>query len=282
MDLTVGFAGDYLKSHAKGGVTKEFNDLVMNDSHDILVLGSSRALHHYDTPFLSDTLDLAVYNAGHKGNGSVLAAGILEMALGHSSPRLIIYDVEPAYDIYEYDDDNDKRYLASLKPYYRVPEVGDIFRAVSKKEWVKVHSGLFRFNTSIITMTVDNIIGRAEPSKGFSPLSGALEGDGKALVDSNRPVDPVKLRFVEKMILTAKTAGVPVVFIASPKLGSEDSCEFEPVKRICGNYNVPFLDYYSSREFNSHKEWFYDPVHLNAAGARHFSEIIAKDIRTLL
>ena len=105
-DICVGFAGDYLQAHAKGGSTKEFNDLVKKDKHDILVLGSSRAHHHYDSPFLSDTLGLDVYNAGYNGNGVVLAYGILEMAIKNYKPKLVIFDVEPAFDINVYSEDN--------------------------------------------------------------------------------------------------------------------------------------------------------------------------------
>ena len=81
VDFVVGWAGDYLQTHAKGGDTKAINDLVKKDQHDILILGSSRAHHHYDTPFLSDTLNLDVYNAGYDGNGVILAYGILQMIL---------------------------------------------------------------------------------------------------------------------------------------------------------------------------------------------------------
>ncbi len=79
IDISVGLAGDYLVSHVKSGDAKRTNDLAMVDKHDVLILGSSRARHHYDTPFLSDTLGLDVYNAGYDGNGVVLAYGLLEM-----------------------------------------------------------------------------------------------------------------------------------------------------------------------------------------------------------
>lgn len=275
IDLAVGFAGDYMVQHARGGTTKEFNDLLMNDSHDILVLGSSRALHHYDTPFLSDTLGLDVYNAGHKGNGIILADGILEMVLRHSVPRLVVCDVEPAYDIYEYDDDHDRRYLSSLKPYWRFPEISRIFKDVSKKEWLKVHSGLYRFNTSIITLAVDHSFVRAESSGGFSPLSGSLKQAEAAKTNLEKAVDSLKLYHVERLIKAAQKKSVPLVFIASPKSGVDDSRELAPVKTICARYGVPFLDFYAASDYAAPYEWFQDPVHLNAVGARHFSADIA-------
>lgn len=282
IDLSVGFVGDYLQSHAKGGMTRAFDDLVMKDNHDVLVLGSSRALHHYDTPFLSDTLGVDVYNAGHKGNGVILAEGILEMILKHSSPRLIVYDVEPAYDIYEYADDGDKRYLGLLKPYYNVPEVGCIFKDVSYDEWLKVHSGLFRYNTSIVSMAVDYMTKREQPVYGYVPLTGVMSRDETAVIDSSRTVDLLKLKYIERLIRLAQSHNVLIVFVASPKFGCTDSSELSPVKDVCLRYQVPFLDYYARTEFNEHREWFRDAVHMNAEGALRFSALVAEEISLFL
>lgn len=41
VDIGVGYAGDYLRNHAKGGETRKLNDLVMKDCHDVVILGSS-------------------------------------------------------------------------------------------------------------------------------------------------------------------------------------------------------------------------------------------------
>ena len=283
VDTFVGLAGDYLQRNAKGGKTGQFNNLVMKDNHDILVLGSSRALHHYDTPFLSDTLGMDVYNAGFKGNGVVLACGILELVLKHSHPKLIVFDIEPAFDIYTYeDDDNHKRYLYNLKPYYRIPEIGDIFKDISREDWLAVHSGMVRHNTSIITMTVDNLVASSKDSAGFEPLAGTLLSETKAVIDPDREIDTLKIRYVERLIGIARAKEIPVLFIASPKYGCTDSSELDPLKGICLENQVPFLDYYSSQEFNSHREWFQEATHLNATGARIFSSIICGDINSVL
>ena len=99
VDIAVGFVGVYLRDNARGGDTRQFNDLAMRAEHEILILGSSRAHHHYDSPFLSDTLGIDVYNGGIDGNGVVLAYGILEMVLNRYKPKLVVFDVEPAFNI---------------------------------------------------------------------------------------------------------------------------------------------------------------------------------------
>ena len=156
-DVGVGFLGDYLQANAKGGATNKINNLVTKDVHDVLIFGSSRARHHYDTPFMSDSLRIDVYNAGYDGNGVILSYGLLKMILERYRPELIICDVEPVFDIYKYaPDNNNKRYLGLLKPYFRDKNIELILRDVSLEDWYKVHSGMMRYNTSILSMILDN------------------------------------------------------------------------------------------------------------------------------
>lgn len=287
IDIFVGFVGDYLQAHAKGGSTKEFNDLVKNDKHDILVLGSSRAHHHYDSPFLSDTLGLDVYNAGYNGNGVILAYGILEMTLKNYKPKLVIFDVEPAFDINVYSEDNQhKRYISNLKPYYNIEEIGSIIKDISVEEWYKVHSGMMRYNTDIIKMTIDNVICRSNPVKGFTPINGVYvdetNKDDKFGGKNETQIDTLKIYYIERLICLAQNNDVPIMLVASPKYNATASSVYAPVKTICKKQNVPFYDYYASSAYKAHVEWFNEPMHLNRNGARHFSEEILEDINSII
>lgn len=287
IDFGVGLVGGFLQKHAKGGTTKELNDLVKIDKHDVLILGSSRAHHHYDSPFLSDTLGLDVYNAGYDGNGVILAYGILEMALKHYKPELVLFDVEPSFDVIVYDKDNQrKRYISDLKPYYDTPEVGAVIKDISTEEWYKVHSGMIRYNTDIIKMAIDNVLSRETPTKGFEPLDGRIDvcspDTGKRdNTDKNYKLDNVKLKYVEMLIDLAHRNNVPIALIASPKFGSSDISIFRPVISICERKKVPFFNYYSNDEFMNHPDWFKEPMHLNAAGARAFSKKLIDDIHLM-
>lgn len=281
VDTGVGLLGDYLQAHAKSGDTKRTNDLVANDTHDVLILGSSRAYHHYDTRLLSDTLGLDVYNAGYDGNGVILATGLLEMVLERYQPKLVIYDVEPVFDINVYNADNHNiRYISRLKPYYHNPAIGSIIRAVSKEEWYKSHSGMIRYNTSIVQMLKENISECKEEYCGYAPMYGEYSGE---LLESNEhlEIDSLKLSYLEKLIELAHAREVPIIFVASPKYVKAVSDVLMPVKEICNRHNVVFLDYYVDSAFIRHKEWFKEPMHLNAVGARAFSQVIAKKILQL-
>lgn len=283
VDVCVGFGGRYLQGHAKGGSTRKFDDLVMKDSHDVLILGSSRAHHHYDTPFLSDTLGLDVYNAGFDGNGVVLADGVLEMTLRRYRPGMVVYDVEPVFDINVYDKDNHHtRYIKNLKPYYREAGVSDIIKDVSMAEWRKVQSGLIRYNTEILGMVLDNVIDRGTERGGFQPLKGKMEKEPEPKAPKDVVRDSFKLVYIEKLIRLCQENDVPLILVGSPKYGQKNSEALQPVKEIAKKYDVRFLDYYAEPSFMAHKEWFKEPMHLNSEGARVFSKMIAQEISELL
>jgi len=286
IDCGVSSSGNFFKSHAKGGSTKEFYDLVLRDNHDVLVLGSSRAHHHYDTQLLSDSLNLSVYNAGYDGNGVILAYGILEMVLNRSKPLLIIYDVEPFFDIEEYElDNNRKRYIRRLKPYYKEHGVENVIKDVSKEEWYKSHSGMIRYNTDIIRMIIDNLIIRNTSLLGYSPLSGKMT---KVNNLNNKEIthtiqyDYTKLKYVEKLIDLAQAHRVSIVLVASPKFDKYPGTILNPIRDICVKKEVPFWDYYADEYFLTHPEWFKEPMHLNRTGAQEFSNLILRRIKPLL
>lgn len=278
-DIGVGFAGSYFQTHSKNGVTRKTNDLVKNDCHDILILGSSRACHHYDAPFMSDTLGLDVYNAGFDGNGVVLSYGLLAMILERYQPKLVVFDVEPAFDINVYTaDNNHKRYIGPLKPYYKDVYVKQVIKDVSTEEWYKTHSGMMRYNTTIITKAADCINGRTDINKGYIPLYGANIIESKAS-GSTPTIDDFKLCYVEKLLHLAQKHDVPIIVVASPKYGMKSSESVRPVQIICKRNGVPFIDYYADAEFMQHKEWFKEQMHLNANGARVFSSRMIGEIK---
>ena len=279
VDVCVGFGGRYLQGHSKGGSARQFDDLVMKDKHDVLILGSSRAHHHYDTPFLSDTLGLDVYNAGYDGNGVVLAVGILEMVLNRYTPQMVLFDIEPSFDIKVYDKDNKHiRYISNLKPYYMEHGVSQIIKDVSMEEWRKVQSGLIRYNTEILGMVVDNIINRGTEKGGYAPMTGRILNEPVPRVAQELELDAFKLGYIEKMISLCQSYDIPIVLVASPKYGMQNSTVMTPVKEIAEKLDVPFLDYYAEPTFNAHKEWFKEPMHLNRDGARVFSTMMVSVI----
>ncbi len=282
VDNIAGSVGDYLFFHSRAHNYEGVNDFISNKNNDIIVFGSSRAHHHYNTPLMSDVLDLNVYNAGCNGNGVVLAYGYLELILENYKPKLVVFDIEPSFDIDVYPQDNNHvRYIDGLKPYFRHSPIKSIIKDISKQEWYKVHSGLLRYNSNLVNVFASYYFEKDNGMKGFVPLSGKYIGE-LPNDDSEKDVDVFKLKYLEKLILLCQEKEVGVVFVASPRYAKNSSKNLEPAKELCKRYDVVFLNYSEDSVFLSHKEWFKDVNHLNMDGAKVFSEIIANDIKLIM
>ena len=289
LDVSIGDFGNYIQSHAKGGATRTLNDLVKNDVHDILVFGSSRAHSHYDTPFLSDTLGLDVYNAGYDGNGIIFSYGIFELIVERYHPKLIIYDVEPAFDINVYNPDHsNRRYLNMLKPYYKHNSVAGIIKEITLEEWLVVHSGMIRYNSKLLSAILDFYTGNNRFKKGYKPLQGvyappsSITKDNRTEYPLANQIDTIKLKYVRSFLSKAQTLNIPIILVASPKFEAKSSSVFKPIKNICSEYNIPFVDCYTDSIISHNNNYFNDPMHMNKNGARMFSKVIVNEMRNQL
>src|ERR1700750_706899 len=82
---------------------------------DVLILGSSRALHHYDPNIIQDSLHMTAYNGGRDGCEMFYDYGVLTSALKRYHPKLVVLDMRPSE--FEKDQDGYDR-LNMLLPYY--------------------------------------------------------------------------------------------------------------------------------------------------------------------
>lgn len=71
VDVCCGFAGRFIQTHAKGGATARNEFINKKMDMDLVLLGSSRCVHHYSPSVFEKTLALRCYNAGSDGNGII-------------------------------------------------------------------------------------------------------------------------------------------------------------------------------------------------------------------
>lgn len=284
VDFFYGMTYDFINSHAKGGENKRVYDLCKKDKYDILIMGSSRAHHHYVPSLIEETTGMSCYNAGFDGNGVILAYGLLQQIVKQYRPQLVIYDIEPAFDISIYLPDNDRtRYLSLQKPYFRDVDIAKIFKDVAIDEYYKVHSGLYRYNSTCITGLVSFLSCRGNDTlNGYEPLYGEMKEEANTKMKDTYSKDEKKLEYITKFIDFANNKHIPLIIVASPKYLKESSAVFNEVKEMCISKNVPFLDYYHLPDFMEHKEYFKEPMHLNDKGAIEFTKHIVTQIQTYL
>jgi len=62
---------------------------------DLIILGSSRACHHYLPKILQDSLKVSVYNMGSDGMCIIYDYAILEAILKHHIPKFVLLELVP-------------------------------------------------------------------------------------------------------------------------------------------------------------------------------------------
>lgn len=284
-DFCFGFVCDYMQNHPKGGETKQLNDLMLHDCHDVLFMGSSRAYHHYDPDVFEKELGLECYNAGFDGSGVILAYPILHIILDRCKPKLVVYEITAGFDIVKNSsDDNNLRYIARLKPYHHIPIVRDVMWSVSKKSYLLLQSGLFRYNSEFLTIAINSLQTRQMEHKGYLPLEGTYKSKNTHHTPLNEEYDGIKLHWLEQLANIKNEHNVNMVWVMSPIYDSYNEKQnlYAVAKELAANYNIPFFDHYIESDFVGRSELFKDATHLNATGAKLFSQKLSYELKAFI
>lgn len=269
-DFAYGYICDYMVERSPLSNTGRNKVVFKNNRYDVMIMGSSRCVCHYNDKMMSDSLGLNVINVGEKGNGIILMYGKYHIIPKRNKPKVLIYDVEPNFDIEAYEaDDNNHRYLAGLKPFFREDGIYDLFKKVDRTEPLKMNSSLYRYNSDLFGIVRDFIRPGSITYSSYKPTD-------KPYVDlkntpKDRDIDFVKAFYFEQLIEETRKDGVQLIVVASPKFGATTKFGLQPIEELCKKYSIPFWDYY----YDMHDtKWFCDNSHLNYDGSLIFTQII--------
>lgn len=275
-DVVIGHGLNYMISHITVGGQGRDNYIANEAKDDVLVFGSSRAVHHYNSSMIEDSLGLSCYNCGDDGSGIILSYGRLLMIKERHQPKIIIQDVSPSFDLMV--NDNHK-YLGWLKSHYNKECLHTIFNDVDKTEKYKMKSNLYRYNSRFLQNVITFFTGKANDGgiRGFRPKKGTL--DKMKLKDVEKrdcyEYDSLKLEYINKFIDLAE--GAKLYFVISPMWYGMDSLQFQPLSEICQERGITLIDFSNDPKYVHRDEFFKDGVHMNAEGADEFTrDLIAK------
>lgn len=281
IDHTVGFACDYLYSHAKGGDSKHTYDVFNNVTADVIILGSSRALHHYVPSIIEDSTGLSCYNCACDNQGIINMYGRYKMVSKREKPKYVICEIFPSLDIYK-DVDNIK-YLNSFKPFRDNPELAEIIKDYSPLEYLKTNSFIYRYNTYIFQLLKDYTkSARLYADKGFSPSKGRMNYNPEPYKEVIGEIDTFKVKYIHKLVEATKKDNVSLIFSTSPRYEADDNKSYALIKEICTNYGIPFVSFYTDSLFRYKREFYKDSSHLNETGAFEYTKLFVKAIKPII
>jgi mRNA-degrading endonuclease RelE of RelBE toxin-antitoxin system len=257
---------------------------ISKSSEDIIILGDSRAQHHYIPTVFREKLNLTCFNAGRAGGQSIIYHyAVFRAILDRYHPKLFIINISPSELLEEA---NRTRYdiLSILEPFAEDnPTIRNILELRSPFESLKLISKMYPYNSKIISMFYHNP-NRNKDDNGYIPRNGT--GPLTEIInpeDDTEVLDYNKLFYLFQLVSDAKKNDVKILFVISPQYFKlHQNSSITQLTDLCRREKIEFLDYSNNQEFMTHKEYYNDDIHLNHHGAGIFSAQVAEQIELRL
>ena len=245
---------------------------------EIIVIGSSRATHHYVPEVFENLLKTDFWNAGRDGHNIFYQLAIMKAILKRYTPKIIIVDLDISFKKESFER------LNSLLPYYKKhEEIRDIIKLRGPYEKIKLLSQIYPFNSIILTIIIGNLkINkiRKPNNKGYIAERRGWNDDIERKNSKIYTPDSQKIETLKEMIKLSKNSGAKLIAVYSPLFTIENTNPgIDICKKLCLSENVPLYNFINDTLFINNKTLFHNKLHLNHYGASIFSQIIANRIK---
>lgn len=271
----------------KSGADYRTNYVINQVKSDVLIFGSSKAVYHYDTKIIGDSLHLSVYNAGRDLSYIYYHYALLESALARYTPKLIVLDTR-ANELFRFKYNEDRDRLNVLLPYYDShPELRPICQLRGEFEQYKMLSKMYPYNSLILSELVELLpiprYKKDDSQSGYVAKYGQWKG-AKLPYTVDDAVDSTAATYYKKFVGLCKAKNIPLVVIYSPiyqTINAPANRNVNYVMQVCKDNNVPVWNFLTDSTFND-PEYFFDALHLNRKGSAMYSSMVAGKLKQVL
>ena len=281
LDFLIGKSLEFFYFKQKKGRVYNITVALEKQTSDVLILGSSRAMHHYNPEILSDSLKRSCYNAGYDGQSILYCKGVLDVVLERHKPKVVILDLtlsefdqkETSYDM-----------LYALNPYVkRHPILWKTLSLKSKAEKIKHFSSIYPYNSMIVEIAIGNMSGslkkREISENGFTPSIGIWKEKITTVDFPDSALDAVKTKAFKDICSFCSENNIDLYVVISPAFHIIEnvSSSISYLERVCDSLNVPLLNFINDINYMDNHH-YKDMTHLNAQGADLFSKDVSHRI----
>lgn len=266
-----------LYNNARAGEVGKISTIMTKIKPELLIIGSSRAHHHYDSNLLSDSLNLRTFNAGIDGQGTTLSYAFLKGISQREMPEYVICDILPQFDLYDSERNVSTNFLY---PYLDIPGVKQIIFDFDPNDKYKLFSNAYKLNSDIPGLAV-SILREPKLNNGYTPLTGSITiGEEKNELKEYETINYLKRKYLEQLIEFTQTHNCKLVFAISPTYKGDDIAKFKEEIDIIKKYVIPILDHLNDKRLIDNPSYFNDSFHMNNEGAKVYSKIILEDLKS--
>jgi len=275
LDLAIGFGLAALLPRVHAGQQLGVINNAIDAEAELVILGSSHAIHSFDDAELTRLLGLRTHNAGLDGRGVLFARGLLALISQRHAPKYVVLDMTFA--------DNDRTNAYAFAPYYgRSPIVDTLLIEGDWRERVKLVSRSFRMNSVVFAILGNLFVDRR--AWGFEPATGRLDPSTRRDDHPERALAHPK-PFVEENLIAlveeARAHGARIVFTESPTYGAARPADARALyERVAKRLDVPILELSDEQLASFGPELFKDRSHLNSDGAERYTALIGARLQS--
>ena len=272
-DVLAGNLFAYMQSHAPSFLP---GYIAHHANEDVIIFGSSKGGSNYNMQLLNDSLGMKCLNCSDTGNGIIQMYGRYKMLTKRYTPKVIIYDVKPQFDLNE--NDNSK-YTMRLKPFYEETGIDSIIWNTDINERYKLNSALYRYNFQFL-----EILKEYASHSPFNRCYDNLSRQKMQIIPRKTEpgiskFDSLKLFYLEELIKDCRQREIHLVFVVSPEYYHYNYINYAPLLALCQKYDVPFIDKSEDEQFVGHPDLFIDSLHMNYWGATNWSRFVMRYIQ---
>lgn len=277
-DVLFGFVMDRLWNDMPDTVsqTARTNTYLNRVEADVIILGSSRASHHYVPSILQDSLGMSVYNCGMEGMDLIYCDAVLDAIVKRHKPKIVILDMAEGYL-----NGHSKNRLDCLTPYIKDNSlIAEIMGELKGKSYYALKlCNMYRFNDKVLKMA-SAYRSAQDSEKGYTPMYGksALVGKEPQISTplSEGEVDKLEESHLIHLIDLCKKNGIYLYIVGSPSYNRSDGRKMAYTRSLCDRFDVTFLDF--SESMIDKPEMFFDAGHLLDEGAKMFTMELVKKL----
>ncbi len=257
-----------------------------NVNADLVFIGSSRCLEHFDPLFFNNTFKIKSVNIGVEGHTELTMAIVrLQHYLScNKNPKFVILSFDPYMLGGSFNDNNNMTHKNDFALHSFWPKKKDLlilnyFKFNIYEKYIPLYS-FFKYNLSNYCFNIkeSNYIkyGFDRRDEHWDTISKPINYLGKSSFfdDTEIPLIRNKLIELKKICFINK---VQLLCIQTPvyKILFNDST-FNKTKYICEDLHIPFIDLQKSNISNN-INCFYNLNHMNQFGVNKMNEILSKD-----
>lgn len=253
---------------------------VIGTQEDILIFGSSRAIHHYNPRIIEDSLEMSCYNVGSNGQNIYFHLALLKSALERYEPKIVILELM-SIDFEKTPSQWNTERLGELLPFSKQSRAAeDAVLLRSERERIKLLSAVYPFNSLLYSMLRNNFIPFNNHTKGFIPINRTWSEPIKETRSAQIEVDTNKMKAIHQFIQVCKKNDIQLFVFVSPHYAhNKPKSEYIDIsEELLCNYGLIVHNFENDSEFLKHPEYFADPLHLNKTGANIYTALIVRVI----